>query len=744
MVIYENGSSGADVVVAPDSSELERHAAAELVDYLEAISGNRLTITETVPSHRPIIAVGKAARAYLRDPVPEGDEFVVQSTSADDRDVLAILGGSDRATLWAVYAFLQDVLGVGFFRDGEYVPSQPTIEIEDTDIHETPRFPVRSDGNGCIYTYTTSAWGWDDWKYEIDWRAKHRITEIWPPNVGGDVQNRVLADWGIDTGTETQRDEGFVRADATLHEQIRNYARSLGMRVPIILPTGGGLPDAFYNANPDVKALTIQWSEYEPHRLLHPSDPHLRRLISDYIRIFSELHGTDHLYIAEFTSESRVLGGEENIQDARETFVRAVSDGIAEADPDGVWLMSSWSFDIQEEDPSRSLEQVWTKDDVHGYIDAATVPVVINDLWSEEAEKYRRLDHFWDHKWGFGVLHSFGAGGFIHGDVGGLIDRSHKLISDPRANKCVEYNVQSEMIDFNSFYYELAARLAWDPSQVTLDGYISEYCRLRYGTGAEHLHEAYCLLSETAFGPESGTVKIILDPLYWFRPDLDLLAGWPEDRAITEDRRTRRPEWLPKMQRAAELFASDRDLLARSKMAVRDLVDVTRQIVAERFSIELVAARDAFLASDGEKLESVATEALRLLDYQTKLLSSWPAYRLDVKVERHRHIHGDDSARAVKHRHVWVSTNESQHSVPLRDYFRQDLDESVAGYYKPRVEAFLDLLRVKLSAGDTSVAEDELDRIYTPIEEGFIAAIVPSHPERDPIEASVEVLCATK
>jgi hypothetical protein len=140
--------------------------------------------------------------------------------------------------------------------------------------------------------------------------------------------------------------------------------------------------------------------------------------------------------------------------------------------------------------------------------------------------------------------------------------------------------------------------------------------------------------------------------------------------------------------------------------------------------------------------EKSAAASLGLLDQQTRLLASWPPYRLQVKVERGKVTYGDDAGRAVKHAHVWVYPEEGMESPDLRDYYRMDLDVLVRDYYRPRVAVYLDALRQKLAAGDTTLTREELDGPYSKIEKAFLAAPLPPPPEPESGIAVVRELLA--
>ncbi len=743
MLLVDGGRAQARILLGPGPSWLERHAAEELAGYLGDVTSATFRIDTGDSGEGPVIAVGNpdtnpiirqardSGHLSLSASFPGQDGFVIRTIDMNGRKILILGGSSMRGTLYAVYHFLEEVIGVGFFRDGEHLPDIPRLRLGEIDIVERPRFAEREDGSGCIFAYSTPFWAWDDWKRELDWRAKRRANIIWPFNVGGEILDLVLYDWGV---LPNRPGPG----EGSLHRRAFDYARKLGMRMPIILPNGS-LPDSFYRAHPDSKTLLTQYSEYAPTRQLHPGDRHFKRLIVDFIRRHVERYGTDHIYIAEFVSESRILRGAEDAQEARIQFARAVSEAISEADPEGIWAPSSWSFDTFHDPP-----EGWTPAQIRDYLEAISVPMVVWDLWSEEAAKYEITDFFFGKPWGFGVLHCFGGNNYLHGDVEGLISRVQSLLKNPRSEACNLFLSCPEIIDFNGFYLELAAKLSWDPGKVSLPDYVRQFCQHRYGRYGGELEPAWWELVRTVYGPKGGSIVVLMDPLYWLRPNLSLVHGSPKvrDRALAlwEER----DAFIPPLRRALEGFLGHEDLVRENQMARRDMVDVARQWVAERFNRQFRAARDAFLGGFSEHFEDSAGRCLNILDEQVRLLSSWPPYRLERKIELARPILGERAEQAVKHFHLWVTyqLGPEHESEPLLDYYRMDLDGLVRDYYRPRVQYFLEHLRRQMSTGSIEVDEAELESGYMVIARDFVSSPggPPLRSGEDPVEVVRELL----
>ena len=109
------------IVVAPDSSVTERYAAAEFQRFFESASGLLLPIVEEADEATPRVLIGPgAADIDTSDLGPEDLRVVVQEST------VAIAGGRPRGTLYGVYAFLEEVLGVRFLTpDHTHVPRLP-------------------------------------------------------------------------------------------------------------------------------------------------------------------------------------------------------------------------------------------------------------------------------------------------------------------------------------------------------------------------------------------------------------------------------------------------------------------------------------------------------------------------------------------------------------------------------------------------------------------------------------------
>ena len=153
MHIVENGETDFSIVTADGADECIMTAADELQTYLNKISGAKLEIvpeSDFVGDKAIVLGetmIEKEITAIDRSLIAE-DGFVLYS----DGDYLLIAGEDSRGTLYGVYTFLEEYLGVRWFTpELEVVPESNDIVIDAAINRKVePSFSVRR--NDCAGT----------------------------------------------------------------------------------------------------------------------------------------------------------------------------------------------------------------------------------------------------------------------------------------------------------------------------------------------------------------------------------------------------------------------------------------------------------------------------------------------------------------------------------------------------------------------------------------------------------------
>ncbi len=147
LLLTREGVSEYTIVVADGAIPAERTAATELQAFLKQVTGATLPLQEerAAPTVGKLIVVGQSPRVHVVLPqldlaTLKHDGIVIKT----DGDVLLLSGGRPRGTLYAVYTFLEDVVGCRWWSSTEStIPSKPTLEIPRIEKVYTPKLLYR-------------------------------------------------------------------------------------------------------------------------------------------------------------------------------------------------------------------------------------------------------------------------------------------------------------------------------------------------------------------------------------------------------------------------------------------------------------------------------------------------------------------------------------------------------------------------------------------------------------------------
>lgn len=132
--LARDGQTAYHIAPAAQDTELAEHAADELAEYLQRVTGARFAVS-SADSGGPAIRLDMDTSGQL---AYEG--FRIRSDGQD----IHITGGSARGLLYGVYTFLEDYAGAHWYGpDATEVPQRPTLIIPPIDRTEAPAFAYR-------------------------------------------------------------------------------------------------------------------------------------------------------------------------------------------------------------------------------------------------------------------------------------------------------------------------------------------------------------------------------------------------------------------------------------------------------------------------------------------------------------------------------------------------------------------------------------------------------------------------
>ena len=155
--LFNNGQTTYDIVLSTDASLSEKTSAEELKDILYKISGATFPISSTTQKkpHHIFIGINDIVRSMSNDIVlPSNDESFTYRTIGEN---LYIYGGRQRGTMYGVYAFLEQQLGVHWYTANyTHIPKLGKWDLP-TQLYrqESPAIPRRQ-----VYYHDSSNPAW--------------------------------------------------------------------------------------------------------------------------------------------------------------------------------------------------------------------------------------------------------------------------------------------------------------------------------------------------------------------------------------------------------------------------------------------------------------------------------------------------------------------------------------------------------------------------------------------------------
>lgn len=180
--LFSGGQSTYSIIVSKDASESEEFVANELQSYLSQAGNVAIPIKhcgEGKNGYRIIVGYNKDVKTLfpdIRKPLPEDEGFYYKSCEGD----IVIVGGSERGTMYGVFAFLENELGCRWYSEKcTVVPKRNSYSFVSLDYSDAPAISIRN----IMYSEFMDA------TFRVHCRANGRIktgpAKPWPQPGGG-------------------------------------------------------------------------------------------------------------------------------------------------------------------------------------------------------------------------------------------------------------------------------------------------------------------------------------------------------------------------------------------------------------------------------------------------------------------------------------------------------------------------------------------------------------------------------
>ena len=568
-------------------------------------------------------------------------------------------------------------------------------------IRETTRIQDRFFLNYCTFGYTMPFWRWRDWERCIDWMALNGINLPLAQTGNEYIWQRVWHDYGLSddeirafyTGPaylpwhrmvnidswDGPLPQSFIDGQRDLQKQILARERELGMQ-PVLCAFAGHVPKALKTKQPAmrIEAIPPGWGGFSSNYgcwFLNPLDPKFKEIQIEFLREQQKEYGTSHYYgtdpfneITPPSWEPLYLAG----------VSRAIYDGMAQVDPDAVWLQMAWTFQTRRQ---------WSDDRLSAMIRA--VPprrMVLIDYVCENREMFRETKGFYGAPFVWDYLGNFGGNTSLVGPINKINRRMAAAMNDLTLTNLIGVGATLEGLN-NPVVYEMLFDRAWTGTNLDLAQWIRDEARARAGGTDLPVERAWDVLREKILvdsNPIGGHGVIFqLQPALRSEVNNMLSAhiGYHNEDLV----------------RAWELLLQAGPAARKSSAYQRDLVDITRQTLGNLGLALRARMAAAYDRKDAVAFQQAADQFMTLgrdldtfLGTRTEfMLGKWIDDAKSWAANKDEQAYYEKDARSILT--IWGGG--------LTDYAGRQWNGLMRDYYLPRWQRFIDATLAELKGG---------------------------------------------
>ena len=607
------------------------------------------------------------------------------------KDGKIVLEGNDGVSVAsALNHYLKENCGWHLTWCGKQDVLPEVLPLPQDKVMRTSPYKYRYYLNYCTFNYTMSWWDFDRWQQEIDFMALNGINmplaltgqnSVWQrvykklgftdEDLAGFFSGPAYFNWfwmGNLDGWCGPLPQSFMDDHEKLQKQILAAERTLGM-TPILPAFTGHVPPSFQEKFPKAKVRTTEWVNFPEVSILDPGEELFTQIGKMFIQEQVNLYGTDHYYSADtFNENTPPTNDPQYLSDISAKVFSAMND----VDPEAVWVMQGWLF-YHERD-------FWGENEIQALLGA--VPddkMIILDLWSERHPVWNRTNAYYGKPWIWCMLHNFGQNINMSGNATSVANDPAAALHDPASGNMSGIGLTMEGIEQNPMVYALMLENVWRDQPIDKDEFLKTYLTQRYGSFNETAFKAWQIIMSSAYENtvNNGGQESILTG----RPSFKENPGGTTNTKAHYEKEDLIKAW--------QMLVSCNEAFADSDGYRYDLVDVTRQVLADYASVLQQNAARMYEAGDVEGFKAASAEFLALINDMDSLLGTRSEFLLGRWLKSARAIGHTQQEKDLYERNARnLITLWGNKDCRIRDYACRQWNGMMGGFYHPRWARF--------------------------------------------------------
>lgn len=564
----------------------------------------------------PIVIIGTdavnhmAALWYLERKIDDfglrygQDNYRIYTKNIDGHPCLFLGGGRPRSTIYAVYRYFEKYCGCRWFWDGDRI-AKAEFTITDIDITEAPRFEYRGlryFAHRSLHRFQAEHWNLEDWQKEIDWILKKRLN-LFMLRIGlDDLFQKAFPDVvPYPKLGEPLPEAGKSYDDRNLfwslefRGELRKKLLAYAFERDLMHPEDCGTVTHWYSRTPKaylekVNPPLLYGEKYGGEPTGQTWDVLNDQNLENYFKL-TETHIKEYGKAEIFHTiglAERSFSEDKEVNMRLKLYVyRRICSYLKEKYPSAPLLIASWDLwgwfeneEVQrllaELDPNQAIILDYTSDTVRDC----------------NFSKWGVMGKF---PWIFGLFSGYEPDSDIRGFYHWSNERIKLAKSDPF---CKGFILWPELSHGDTFMTEYAAHNAWENETISIEDFITFYCKNRYSaenrTAMEKIWQTFMPIVEMrSWNPvnlmymQYGQDTFVqLGERAKFDPELYPCFGRePEDGAAHKDE-------------AAKVLRALAEITPDDEMINRDIIDVARTVLGRFTDCAVRLAEVHYLEKD--------------------------------------------------------------------------------------------------------------------------------------------------
>lgn len=628
----------------------------------------------------------------------ENNQEIFEISSLDGK--ICLKGSSQTAIGYAFNWYLRYYCHNQLSRAGVNILLPDTLPLVANPVRKPANFPYRYYLNYCTFNYTMSFWEWDRWEKELDWMAINGInmplaiigTEaVWQrtlrkfhfteKEIFDFIPGPAYKAWwlmGNLEGWAGPVSQQWIDNQVVLQKKILKRMKELDM-TPVYQGFYGMVPDVMRKKFPNNKIYDGGlWAGDKRgfHRpaFLDPSDPLFEKMAAVFYDEQQKLFGETKFYGGDPFHEGAAVEGINITQSASK-----IHNALLQKHPDAIWVLQGWW-----ENPKQELLEGTVKEQV-----------LILDLFAESKPQWEARKGYDGRKWAWCTLLNFGSKSGNFGKLDTFAIEPIRALKSPYGKNATAIGTMMEGNETNPVNYELIYEMAWNSESPFIPEWLKGFTKARYGVENPIANDAWSKIYKTAYncptkqeGPSEsifcargdlnvtgafryGTIGIYYDPAVFVQGVRQLASCYPD--------------------------------LKHLDTYQYDLVDFTRQSLADYAQVVYRRAITAYQEKDNEELIRQSDYFLKLIGLQDSVVSMRKEFLLGRWLEDAKAIAPSESEKELFEHNartlitVWGDEGVAEE---LHDYSNREWSGMLSDFYHPRWKLFFESLKSAIQTGE--------------------------------------------